>query len=184
MPQILAPEFLQPGVDHQWSWEEGTVVHRTQLTRIAIRKPSTSPSARKRAGLSAMKGPTTNSPKAGNIHPGVRLVVVVNAFRYRGSRLRRSAASELERAEDLLELDRKVVWAADRDPTEFQHGYVDLLVHDWGQGIPPESQLHIFERLFRLERDMNSAKRGSGIGLSACQELVEAMGGVEMKMYF
>jgi signal transduction histidine kinase len=54
-----------------------------------------------------------------------------------------------------------------------------LIIHiqDYGAGIPPNAQRHIFERFVRLERDMNSPVRGVGLGLPLCKHLLEAMNG-------
>jgi len=54
---------------------------------------------------------------------------------------------------------------------------VEILVRDWGVGIEPQDHVKIFERFTRLERDLNSPIRGSGLGLSITRELVQAMGG-------
>ncbi len=56
-------------------------------------------------------------------------------------------------------------------------GLVEVRVRDFGPGIRPEEQAHLFERFTRLERDMNSPIRGAGLGLYICKQLVEAMGG-------
>jgi nitrogen fixation/metabolism regulation signal transduction histidine kinase len=53
----------------------------------------------------------------------------------------------------------------------------EIIVRDWGMGVPPKDQHKLFVRFTRLERDLNSAERGSGLGLAICKELVEAMGG-------
>jgi signal transduction histidine kinase len=53
----------------------------------------------------------------------------------------------------------------------------EVVVRDWGRGIPPREQYKLFERFTRLERDLNSTERGSGLGLAICKELIEAMGG-------
>ncbi|MBV9688310.1 MAG: HAMP domain-containing histidine kinase [Ktedonobacteraceae bacterium] len=50
-------------------------------------------------------------------------------------------------------------------------------ITDKGKGIAPEDQAHVFQRFVRLERDMNSPVRGSGLGLYICRCLMEAMGG-------
>jgi signal transduction histidine kinase len=50
-------------------------------------------------------------------------------------------------------------------------------VRDQGLGVPPEQQPHIFDRFVRLERDLNSPVRGTGLGLFISKQLVEAMGG-------
>jgi signal transduction histidine kinase len=52
-----------------------------------------------------------------------------------------------------------------------------ISVKDWGNGIPPEAQSQLFERFTRLERDLNSPVRGSGLGLYISRRLVEAMHG-------
>lgn len=48
---------------------------------------------------------------------------------------------------------------------------------DRGNGIPPQEQKHLFQRFVRLERELNSATRGSGLGLYISRRLIEAMGG-------
>jgi signal transduction histidine kinase len=55
----------------------------------------------------------------------------------------------------------------------------DVVVHvrDYGFGIEPEYQKRLFERFIRLERDINSAVRGAGLGLYISKQLVEAIGG-------
>ncbi len=53
----------------------------------------------------------------------------------------------------------------------------EVIVRDWGRGIPPMEQYKLFERFSRLERDLNSTERGSGLGLAICKELIETMGG-------
>lgn len=53
----------------------------------------------------------------------------------------------------------------------------EVIVRDWGRGIPPREQHKLFERFTRLERDLNSTERGSGLGLAICKELIETMGG-------
>src|SRR5579875_1051077 len=60
------------------------------------------------------------------------------------------------------------------DPLQEQ---VCVSVIDRGYGVPLDKQEAIFERFVRLERDMQSTVRGSGLGLSITQQLVEAMGG-------
>ncbi|MDJ0737353.1 MAG: histidine kinase [Nostocaceae cyanobacterium] len=49
---------------------------------------------------------------------------------------------------------------------------VQFSIGDTGPGIPEENRDHIFENLFRLERDEN--KEGYGIGLSLCQRIIQA----------
>lgn len=52
-----------------------------------------------------------------------------------------------------------------------------ISVRDWGNGIPLETRDHLFERFVRLERDLNSPVRGSGLGLYIARRLIEAMHG-------
>ncbi len=58
-----------------------------------------------------------------------------------------------------------------------EHEQVTVKVRDYGLGVPPEDQEHLFERFVRLERDMNSPVRGTGLGLYICKQLIEAMRG-------
>ena len=50
-------------------------------------------------------------------------------------------------------------------------------IRDYGPGVPVEEQTRLFERFVRLERDMNSPERGTGLGLYICKRLVHVMGG-------
>ena len=52
-----------------------------------------------------------------------------------------------------------------------------ISVSDQGPGIPPDRQEEIFDKFVRLERDLNSKVRGSGLGLFITRQLVEAMQG-------
>jgi len=54
---------------------------------------------------------------------------------------------------------------------------VVISVTDKGQGIAPADQARLFQRFVRLESDMNSPIRGSGLGLYISRHLTEAMGG-------
>lgn len=58
-----------------------------------------------------------------------------------------------------------------------QNASVILGVTDRGKGIHPGDQGKIFQRFVRLERDLNSTVRGSGLGLYISRRLVEAMNG-------
>jgi two-component system, OmpR family, clock-associated histidine kinase SasA len=49
---------------------------------------------------------------------------------------------------------------------------VEFSVGDSGLGIPEENRDHIFENLFRLQRDQNT--EGYGIGLCLCQRIIRA----------
>lgn len=54
---------------------------------------------------------------------------------------------------------------------------VIISVTDRGKGIKPQDQVRLFQRFMRLERDLNSTVRGSGLGLYISRRLVEAMRG-------
>jgi signal transduction histidine kinase len=58
-----------------------------------------------------------------------------------------------------------------------EHGMVQTRIRDYGAGIPLEEQSRLFERFTRLERDLNSPVRGTGLGLYICKRLVKAMNG-------
>lgn len=52
-----------------------------------------------------------------------------------------------------------------------------ISVQDTGPGIPQNERARIFEEFTRLQRDALGQVRGSGLGLSISQQLVELMGG-------
>ncbi len=52
-----------------------------------------------------------------------------------------------------------------------------ISVTDKGKGIKPQDQAHLFQRFVRLESDLNSTVRGSGLGLYISRRLIEAMDG-------
>lgn len=53
---------------------------------------------------------------------------------------------------------------------------VKISVSDTGQGIPPESLLHIFDRFYRVDK-ARTRKGGAGLGLSLVRRIVETHGG-------
>jgi signal transduction histidine kinase len=55
--------------------------------------------------------------------------------------------------------------------------FVTLEVSDSGSGISPEMTEKIFDRLFQLSDPSASARRGLGLGLHICKELVTRQGG-------
>ncbi|HLI07751.1 MAG TPA: GAF domain-containing sensor histidine kinase [Ktedonobacteraceae bacterium] len=58
-----------------------------------------------------------------------------------------------------------------------QESYIVISISDKGKGIAPEDQAQLFQRFVRLESDINSPIRGSGLGLYISRRLVEAMHG-------
>jgi signal transduction histidine kinase len=53
---------------------------------------------------------------------------------------------------------------------------VEFTVRDTGRGIPPQSMATLFEPFRRRQKPGEYAFSGSGLGLSICRKLVEAMG--------
>ena len=62
-------------------------------------------------------------------------------------------------------------------PLFAQSAFVVLSITDYGKGIKPADQARLFQRFVRLESDLNSTVRGSGLGLYISRRLVEAMNG-------
>jgi signal transduction histidine kinase len=54
---------------------------------------------------------------------------------------------------------------------------VEIVVRDYGLGIPPDQQPLLFQRFVRLPRDLASTTIGNGLGLHLCRELTESMRG-------
>lgn len=53
--------------------------------------------------------------------------------------------------------------------------FLEVTVHDTGNGIPPEEQAHIFDKF--QQGGLRHARRGYGLGLTFCKLAVEAHGG-------
>ena len=56
------------------------------------------------------------------------------------------------------------------------NGTVLISVSDTGVGIPAESLTHIFDEFFQLRNPERDRAKGSGLGLTICKRLVDAMG--------
>jgi len=52
-----------------------------------------------------------------------------------------------------------------------------LSFEDSGPGVPEEALGHLFDRLYRVDRSRARTHGGSGLGLSICKSLVNALGG-------
>jgi signal transduction histidine kinase len=61
--------------------------------------------------------------------------------------------------------------------TDAADGGLEFAVRDTGRGIPASSLAMLFEPFRRRQKDRDYAFSGSGLGLSICRKLVEAMGG-------
>jgi signal transduction histidine kinase len=55
--------------------------------------------------------------------------------------------------------------------------WVVISITDRGKGVEPGEHARIFQRFYRLERDLNSPIRGTGLGLYISRRLIEAMSG-------
>ncbi len=58
---------------------------------------------------------------------------------------------------------------------ETRDGMLELIVRDTGIGIAPEDVPHIFDRFFHAQQ--HGVRRGTGLGLAFCREVIEAHGG-------
>jgi len=65
--------------------------------------------------------------------------------------------------------------------TESSAGALEFSVRDSGRGIPASAMAMLFEPFRRRQKDRDYAFSGSGLGLSICRKLVEAMQG-ELKV--
>jgi len=52
-----------------------------------------------------------------------------------------------------------------------------LFFEDSGPGVPEGALDHLFDRLYRVDRSRSRAQGGSGLGLSICKSIVNALGG-------
>jgi two-component system sensor histidine kinase BaeS len=52
-----------------------------------------------------------------------------------------------------------------------------LFFEDSGPGVPEDALDHLFDRLYRVDRSRSRAQGGSGLGLSICKSIVNALGG-------
>jgi len=60
---------------------------------------------------------------------------------------------------------------------ETNNGKTVLSVRNDGEGIPPEKQAQLFKRFSRLDTPSATGKKGTGLGLYICKEIVEKHGG-------
>ena len=59
----------------------------------------------------------------------------------------------------------------------FERSFIKIFVRDTGPGIPAEYREKIFKKFGRVEGESVRKKRGSGLGLTICKEIVENHGG-------
>jgi signal transduction histidine kinase len=68
------------------------------------------------------------------------------------------------------------VWVGAR-PFEQDPGFICVTVSDSGCGISKEGAQRIFERLYQEERTLETNRKGLGLGLHICNELISRHGG-------
>jgi signal transduction histidine kinase len=66
-----------------------------------------------------------------------------------------------------------IVLEASRDA----EGWAEIRVTDTGVGIAPEHLRNIFDEFFQLRNPERDRNKGTGLGLTICKRLVDAMGG-------
>ena len=56
-----------------------------------------------------------------------------------------------------------------------ENDMIELVVRDYGSGIPPEKLRHIFDSFFTTKKGPDaSGKGGTGLGLSLCRDIIES----------
>lgn len=55
-----------------------------------------------------------------------------------------------------------------------QDGYLTVSVQDFGEGISPAEQKHIFDRFYRGGRELTRKVKGSGLGLTLVKQIITA----------
>ncbi|MEQ8847102.1 ATP-binding protein [Botrimarina sp.] len=92
-----------------------------------------------------------------------------------GNQIQQVLLNLLTNARQAMPRGGQVVVRTADDP---EAGTVDLVVRDTGQGIPQEDLPKIFQRGYTTKAGPDSTgKGGAGLGLAACREMIEAVGG-------
>jgi heavy metal sensor kinase len=110
---------------------------------------------------------------------GVNLRVErLNPVQVRGERhyLRQVVNNLIDNAIKFTPAEGQVVVDLDTDATR---AFALLRIADTGIGIAPEHLPRLFERFFRCDRSRSreTARRGSGLGLSICESIVKSLAG-------
>jgi signal transduction histidine kinase len=89
-----------------------------------------------------------------------------------GSEIQQVVLNLLTNSRQAMPRGGRIVIRIASDPAA---GTVDLTVRDTGAGIPPEVLPRIFDRYFSTKQGPDaSGKGGTGVGLAACREIIEA----------
>jgi signal transduction histidine kinase len=91
------------------------------------------------------------------------------------ARLRQVLTNLLDNAMKFTPAGGRVVVRGGRDPADAASVRVE--VSDTGHGMPAEVLTRIFDRLYQVDAVTDSARRGLGLGLFLCKEIVERHGG-------
>jgi PAS domain S-box-containing protein len=90
-------------------------------------------------------------------------------------RLRQVLTNLLENAIKFTGTGGRVTLAAGPDPDGWEKAR--LTVRDTGTGIGPEHVQRIFEHLYQVDQSADQTRKGLGLGLYICKQLVELQGG-------
>ncbi len=61
--------------------------------------------------------------------------------------------------------------------TEIDENYLVLTIEDSGEGIEPKDLPYIFEAFYQGEQDVNTKKKGAGLGLAICEYIIKKHSG-------
>lgn len=61
---------------------------------------------------------------------------------------------------------------------KFVSHILEIIVADYGPGIPRDEQKQIFKKFYRIENEETRSQKGTGLGLYLVKELVNAQGGI------
>ena len=92
-------------------------------------------------------------------------------------------AADLDKAQQVLTnlVDNAVKYSPDGGRVSVEISVAGqrlrFAVRDEGLGVPPSEHRRIFEKFYRLDRDLTRGVGGTGLGLYICRELLERMAG-------
>ena len=90
------------------------------------------------------------------------------------ARVRQVVTNLVENAIKYTRASGTIAIGAELDP---EGENLEVSVEDTGPGIAPEDQVRIFEQMYQAPGDTRASRKGLGLGLYICRELVTRMGG-------
>jgi len=90
------------------------------------------------------------------------------------ARVRQVLVNLVENAIKYTRAAGRVTISAEVDP---EGENLEVSIQDTGPGIAPEDQVRIFEQMYQAQRDSHESRKGLGLGLYICRELVRSMNG-------